>query len=72
MLVLRRTSSEGGALGAIKLTWRLTGRSPAPPPMYEHTQIGTKQSQKRGLHPQPPKSEEQKKAEEGFVISKAH
>ena len=59
MLLLRQTSSEGGGLGTIKLTWRLMGRSSAPPPFgYEDTQISTKQLQKRGLHPQRPKNEE--------------
>ena len=61
MLVLRQTSSEGGSQGTIKLTWRLLGRSSAPPTGYEHTQISTKQLQMRGLHPQPPTNEERDK-----------
>ncbi len=52
MLALRRTSSEAGGLGTINLTRRLLGRSSAPPPAYEDSQLSTKQLQKRGLHPQ--------------------
>ena len=58
MLVLRRTKSEGGGLGTINLTWRLLGRSSAPPPKYEDTQLSTKHLQKRRLHPQRPRNEE--------------
>lgn len=58
MLVLRQTSSEGGGLGTIHLTWRLLERSPAPPPRYEDTQLSTKHLQKRCLHPQCPTNEE--------------
>ena len=58
MLVLRQTSSEGGGLRTINLTWRLLGRSPAPPPGYEDTQLSMKHLQKTCLHPQRPKNEE--------------
>lgn len=58
MLGLRRTSSEGRALGTVNLTWRLLGRSSAPPPGYEASRLSTKQLQKRGLHPQRPNNEE--------------
>lgn len=65
MLGLRRTSSEGGALGTVNLTWRLLGRSSAPPPGCEDSQLSTKQSQKRGLHPQRPNNEEWGKRQRG-------
>ena len=61
MLVLRRTRSEAGVLGTINLTWRLVGRRFAPPPMYQGSHHSMKQLQKRGLHPQHPKNEEQNK-----------
>lgn len=61
MLVLRWTSSEAGGLGTINLTWRLLGRSFAPPPVYEGSHLSMKQLQKRGLHPQHPKIEERDK-----------